>query len=177
MDLRKIFEEVNSEVRELLQKIRNIAKQQKSLWQQIPYLALQADGRSGYSDQFSRAYHQGYWAVGNTRNGCYRIYVDLETGELVDAYDPQRMAQDEDILSIIQHLHQLDAAEISKNLKARAKEPIVGYYNEEDRKAREERISSILQQGNIAQDSFRRIISPKEVHEANVIAPILDTLG
>lgn len=178
MTLQRTFEEVNDVARELVQKVQKVSKQQKSLWQQVPYLALQADGRTGYSDQYSRAYHQGYWAVeSSVRDGSYSVYVDLETGELVNAYDPRETALDEDVLSIILHLHKLDATQIVSALKAHATEPIGNYYNAKDKRERTEYINSILQQGNITQVSYRRTVRPKEVHEANVLAPILDTLG
>lgn len=175
---KSLSKEVRDAVRQLAQKTRKASRQQRVLWQQVPYLALQADGRTGYSDQYSRAYHQGYWAVeSSVRGGSYTIYVDLETGELVNAYDPRRTARDEDILNIFPNLHQLDAARVVKELKAGARKPIGSYYNSKDKKERERRINSVLRQGNITSDSFRRTVSPKEVREANALAPILDTLG
>lgn len=75
---------------ELVENIREYSLSQKEEWQKIPMLALEAEGRTGYSDTRSRAYTQGFWALEPaTRNGKYQAYVDLATGEIVDAWSSQ----------------------------------------------------------------------------------------
>ncbi|MDO8492065.1 MAG: hypothetical protein Q7S34_00285 [bacterium] len=178
MTLRSVFEEVNHTVKELSQKVREVSKRQKDLWQQVPFLALQADGRTGYSDQYARAYIQGYWAVeSSVSGGCYSVYVDIETGELVSAYDPRQVARDKDVINLAVDPQQLDASHLVKALKVAAKEPIGSYYDAKKRKERKERITSILRRGNITQNHYRRTINPKEVYGMNALDSILDTLG
>jgi len=82
------------DIRQLITKRRSLVKDicdysisQKNLWRRVPYLALEADGRTGFGDNYSRAYNGGFWALdGSIVNGGYEVYVHLTTGNLVDAY-------------------------------------------------------------------------------------------
>lgn len=166
--------EVNNAVKGLIKEVREASRQQKALWQKIPYLALQANGRGGYSEQYKRAYHHGYWAVTGGASGFDRVvFVDLETGELVDANDPGRTAWDTDIFFILNSLHLLDAAQIVKALRAAAKIPFRSSF--EDTIAREERIRTILQQGDVTPTSFRRSVALKKSTKQHEFDPVLET--
>ncbi len=178
MNFRQVSREVDADVVVLVSRVTEFSRRQKALWQKIPFLALSANGRSGYSDQYSRAYGQGYWAVeASVSDGEYCVYVDLETGKLVNATDPRRPAKAEDVLRIARSLDQLDAASIVKSLEVQAKEPIGSYYDAKARRERKQRIAAILREGKIKRDSFRRSVSPREVYEGNVVGPLLDMLG
>lgn len=111
-------------------KVREISESQVSLWQKVPYLALQADGRTGYLDQYSRAYLQGYWAIESSIQGSsYAVYVDLETGSLRNGYAPQLAAVDKEIVRI--NLNELDAETVTRQLRELAKQPINAlFYNQ-----------------------------------------------
>ncbi len=178
MTSQKLFDGVSRTALELVQQVREGAEQQKALWQKVPYLALQADGRTGYSDNYCRAYHQGYWAVeGSQVSGSYTIYVDLETGVLVNAYDPRQKARDNDILRIAFGLHELDAADIIAGIQAHARMPCGTYYNNKELRERKARIASILREGHITRTAYHRTVSPEAVHRQNVIAPFQDMFG
>jgi hypothetical protein len=113
----------------LIDMIRQYSRDQKELWQQVPYLALQADGRSGYSDNYSRAYRTGYWALESSIvKGYYNIFVDLSNGDLVNAIDESQFADAEQIIKVAFHLEEIDACEIIDDLTAKAKSlPWKGY--------------------------------------------------
>lgn len=53
--------------------IQAFSKRQKELWQQVPYLALQADGRSGFSGQYATAYMTGFWVISGRDSNPYRV--------------------------------------------------------------------------------------------------------
>jgi hypothetical protein len=68
----------------LANKIRDYCQSQKELWNKIPWLALQANGRGGYCDEYSRNYRLGIIALGSgSSGGCYNYFIDLATGGLV----------------------------------------------------------------------------------------------
>ncbi len=118
---------------------RRASRAQVDLWRQIPWLALQVEGRDGYNDDYGTAYEQGYW---NLRRGEFSwagasqdtgVSVDLETGMLIDSWsafsedsstqDEPRPASDANILKVLAAPEQLDAAEIIKSLKAQIERP------------------------------------------------------
>jgi len=136
MDLSAIVYNTNK----IVKGIRDYSKQQRNVWQRVPLLALNADGITGYSDIYSRAYNQGFWALeGSINSGKYRIFVDLATGELVNAeqasskeflasynYDKQSVltrANDEDILNLAFHMEELKARKIASELIRISKQP------------------------------------------------------
>ncbi|MDO8571836.1 MAG: hypothetical protein Q7R79_04110 [bacterium] len=121
-------------IEQLVEAIREYSRSQKRLWQRIPLLALKANGITGFSDQLSRSYHQGAWALkSSAESGRYTIYVDLATGELIDAHlfhhkkecVPARIS---DILRIAAHLEELDAQSIIRQLNGQTLEPYPSYY-------------------------------------------------
>ncbi len=124
------LKKLRESTKELVDFIKEISRSQKSSWQQVPYLALQADGRTGYSDRYARAYCHGYWALEATvRNGCYSVYVDLETGELVNAFDRTNKVRDEDILMIASNTTQIDATSLVVKLAKDSEQPTYSGYN------------------------------------------------
>lgn len=153
------FTEINRSAVELIEKIRDVSRSQKDLWQMVPFLALQANGRSGYSDQYMRAYQSGYWAVvSSLRDGYYHVFIDLETGDLVEWYGTvQKKAPDNSVLIIAVNINELDAAKIIDELRAKTKEPIHETYNAKDIIKRKNRMDSVLSEGNITPTSYRRI--------------------
>lgn len=167
-----LFKKLSASTKELVNLTRELSKSQKRIWQQVPFLALQADGRTGYSDQYSRAYRQGYWAVESTvHGGSYSVYVDLETGELVSAFDPRKEARDEEVLMIASNPNQLDAVSLVTEIAKDAERPIGSYYNaQEQEKWRQE----TLKEYNLRPAEYRRKVSKKEVYEGNSIAGLVD---
>lgn len=119
----------------LVRTIREYVRSQAETWQLVPYLALEADGRSGYSDNYARAYRQGVWAIeSSARDGSYTVYVDLATGELVNPFSFHEQARcvdayDSHVLALATNLDQLDAAALVAGLEAAARKPIASYYD------------------------------------------------
>ena len=120
----------------LAENIRTYARSQKELWQLVPWLALEADGRSGYLDNYSRAYHLGVWALrASCSGGSYSVYVDLATGELIRAgtfhWDQGKLmpASDDEILMPAANIEELDAASIVKELQKESKKAIAKFYD------------------------------------------------
>ncbi|MFA6603754.1 MAG: hypothetical protein WCT10_02835 [Patescibacteria group bacterium] len=132
IDPKKAIEKTTAD---LAESIRAYARSQKEQWQLVPWLALEADGRSGYLDNYSRAYNLGVWALRATSShGCYLIYVDLATGELVQSYTFHNTrgklvtASDREVLVLATHLEELDAAMIVKELQKESKKPTNKFY-------------------------------------------------
>lgn len=139
--------EILADAVKIVENIQGYSREQKKLWQRIPSLALEADGRTGFSDAYSMAYHKGFWALnaGIEEDGCYSICVDLATGELVQAYSalsdfcqcnsekPKKSklipARRADILTLAFSLDELDAPEIINRLKEKAKKPYCSCYD------------------------------------------------
>jgi len=107
---------------ELITAIRARSREQKALWQRIPYLALQANGIGGFSDSLQVAYSSGYWRLEPTiRTGGYSVFVDLATGELVNPYMKETPAWDDDVLLVAKDPDCLDAQALIDQLEAEAK--------------------------------------------------------
>ena len=132
--------------------MRDYSRSQKELWQRIPLLALEADGRTGFSDNYSRAYRSGFWALDESvSGGDYLVYVDLATGELVDAYSASSSisvcdvdvpkdsaltpAREEEVLKLALNLDGLDAQQIVTSLEEEARAPYSSYYDLKEQEA------------------------------------------
>ena len=132
--------EILEDAKSLVARIREYSIEQTSLWQQIPNLVLNAEGRTGFSEDYRLAYMWGYWAIdgscSNTGEDA-RVFVDLASGELVNynsAYNTnveQGLAQDVEVLKLAMHLDELDAHAIIRMLKQEAEQPYPSYYKAE----------------------------------------------
>lgn len=103
----------------LASEIRAFSRRQDDLWQRVPWLALEADGRTGYSERLMRAYLQGYWGLGPTlADGRFSVYVDLATGELVNSceYNSRILAPTRDIIVLANYIKSLDASFVISEL-------------------------------------------------------------
>ena len=106
------------------------------LLRQIPYLALEADGRDGWNETFSFAYKQCCYPVHIDDGGYYDLVVELRTGLLatVDSYHDSlaelfpgqnisnlagvKIAPDEDVLKVVgAEDDDLDELLLPKNLE------------------------------------------------------------
>lgn len=84
---------------ELVEAIRQRSLEQIELWKRVPWLALQAEGRRGYTDEGTSRYASGYLRL-LPENGVYKIFLDLDTGELCDSYHPINLANDRDVIKL-----------------------------------------------------------------------------
>ena len=158
-----LFDKLAATSKELVEQIRELSRSQRSLWQQIPFLAVLADGRTGFLDHYSRAYYQGYWAIrASVRDGCFTVYVDLETGELVCSLNPGIKASDNDLLMIASALDQIDAAAIIEELSTKAKQPIGRFY---DPAKQECWRRGIVQERGLKPDTYERKTSVQKISE------------
>lgn len=109
-----------------VQNIRDFCESQVDIWKQIPWWALQAEGISGYNDNYQRAYAFGFWAVqSSNRQGGYTVYVNCPTGELVSSWPPHKPSNPANIIGL--KLVELCAQPILDNLIKYSKEPVSKY--------------------------------------------------
>lgn len=106
--------------------IKEFVLSQKELWQQVPYWALQANGKLGFINTYQTAYTRKAWLVfSGTRDGFYTLAVDCLTGELIWPHsigkDSNRDIPDKDV--IVANLEELDAAKIIEGLQKSAQGP------------------------------------------------------
>ena len=108
---------LNQQLDSLAELLRAYCRSQKELWQQVPYWALEADGVFGYSSKLNLCYKEGLWEV----VGTYCLYVDCETGELVNQSLPV-LAETWSIIrafpDFYQDLNRLNAGDVIKKLES-----------------------------------------------------------
>lgn len=123
------------------QMVRDYCESQVEVWRTIPWLALQADGRSGYNGNLARAYHWGHWALESSigRYGGYSGFVDLANGRLIDVYpgadmDEEREARDNVVMGLTPE--DIDATMIANSLRTyaqREESEFISNYTDQDR--------------------------------------------
>ncbi len=134
------MENINVLQKQLVQALRDRSHEQVEFWRQVPYLALQADGRTGHLDQYSCAFYHGYWQLHSSEHsGYYHVYVDLETGDLVSASNVEQLASDDAVLNL--NADELDAEKLVAELIEEGKEEHGSYYSAE---AKEEWRQSVI---------------------------------
>ncbi len=101
---------------ELAEEIRAYSQSFKEYWKRAPWLALQADGRSGYLSAYDFACSTGYWMV-PLSGGPGTVYVDCATGELMSGFREQKPAADHLILRFANCLNELNGKEIVASLE------------------------------------------------------------
>lgn len=79
------IEKADSEVSQAARAIRLHYYRQLPLLRQIPYLALEANGRGGWLDEWSRAYGHCMMAIHqeNETWGSYDMFIELRSGILI----------------------------------------------------------------------------------------------
>lgn len=127
---------LETKVKELDELIREYTRSERELWRLVPYLALHADGRSGYSSQYAVAYQKGLWIIEHSvdRFGSYTVAVDCATGELVSIPNTHEKAHVEDVLRCASRLHEFDAAAVVLALQQAGKKPYFSGYDVEGTK-------------------------------------------
>lgn len=125
-------QDIKKTARELIEKIKSYSRSQKEEWQKVPYLALEADGRGGYSGQLSAAYELGIWMIDYWYcHGDNPLAIDCTNGEIIRFYTCENelilsKASDKDILGLAYELGyditQIETKKVIKDLKNQAKE-------------------------------------------------------
>ncbi len=125
--------ELLASVASVISEVRMWCESQVELWQQIPNLALEADGRNGYSANRSYCYNYGFWRIweNSPRGGYLLCSVDCETGKLaydIDSYKQGSLiiADDKSVVPLLTRLDEIDAAKIIATLEATINTPILG---------------------------------------------------
>jgi hypothetical protein len=111
-----LLAKIRSGRKELVADIREYARSQKEDWRRVPWLALQADGRGGYSDTYQYAYRYGFWLVGSSNTSPA---VDCATGELVGLTVgcATLSLSDWNVVGLSGDLDKLNAAKIVRDLE------------------------------------------------------------
>lgn len=65
---------------QLVSEILEQCKAQKELWQQVPFLTLQAQGLSGWDDGYQACIYHGMWRLPYSTGGMIPYSVDCATG-------------------------------------------------------------------------------------------------
>jgi hypothetical protein len=111
--------------------VRQYSKDQKELWQRVPYLAFMAERYRQQDDQLESAYKRGYWSIYPSMMSLGLLAVDCETGELYDgailrdsdfALRPRRPASGEGVLRLAYHTDMIDAQKVIDALQARIRD-------------------------------------------------------
>jgi hypothetical protein len=118
--------------KQITKDIRTYVRSQKEEWRRVPWLALQADGRGGYSEHYQYAYSYGLWFV--HRMGT-RPVIDCATGELTTPYESSPLSDDE-VFELGNHLDDLTATLVTRRLHLAASNKIPSWSNQEEFDAR-----------------------------------------
>lgn len=149
----------------LIKEIRQYSESQKELWQKLPYLALQAEGRGEQKGEFvfGHIYYRGYKNLSCTW-GEYSHYasIDLETGIIVKTgniilnhyrYEP---ADNGLVGKLAGHIDEIDASAALRHFEELASQPydksicIVGIDKIEEKK------NAIIQELNLKKIYVRK---------------------
>jgi len=135
------FKDLKEQKTSIADEIREYVRGQRELWNQIPNLCLEADGRHGYLEDWSDAYY-------NKTLGLQNVYIDLVTGEIINypnlqpvvhvndgiMYDPNtdwdrkaQLAPDGSVVDL--DLEGLDAEKHIENLREQANQEYWRGYN------------------------------------------------
>lgn len=111
---------------------------QKKFWKKLPYLALMADGRSGYNDNNVICYRYGFWRVGyQPGKSNYSYRVDCATGDICRWNAEHSIEKDcTGLLDIA--ISDLNAEAICQYLIAEGNKPMSSYMKSEEALRREQ---------------------------------------
>ncbi len=85
-----LIKKADAEISNVAAEIRKYYYRLVPLLRQIPYLALEADGRGGWSDDLGLAYECCIMPIQQTDigGGIYEMFIELRSGELIVANRP-----------------------------------------------------------------------------------------
>jgi len=175
------FAESEHIMTEQAQRVREFVKSQVGVWQELPMLALQADGKHGYSNELQNIYRYGLVRVGSGKHfadnpeqrpmALYGVYVDCATGNLLrltgnfrNPNDPGYLAEDAEVFHLwatktaLGKLGELIAAEHRSFLLADINMPRPNYYSEADEARRQHNIADAIVRLNLT----RHFVRPQE---------------
>jgi len=137
-----------------LSKLREYSQAQKGMWQMIPWLALQADGRHGRSRNYTYTYRTGCWPI----VGLPRVAIDCATGEFVDTFHGNKEIKETGrLLLCLQRLDDFNAQKIVRQLTEEAKYGYFLYDAQKTEAWRAELIKTIGLTERFVRDETRKI--------------------
>lgn len=107
---------------ELAQQTRAYVKDQVETWAKIPWAALMADGRTGFSDRGRLIYQDKIWPLNE------QIGVDCLTGDLVFTTNKRIVKEDISLVSL-SFITNLTASTVLEALERQAKQAYPSYYD------------------------------------------------
>jgi hypothetical protein len=146
---------------QLAMMIRNYCENQKDYWKKIPWLALQADGRKGYRNEYAIMYRYGYLRLSAS------FFVDLATGKLVSGRNLISPPTDSEILHLAASIQDIDAEKIVEKLEHEAKEPTAKCYNSKEQEKWRKKLARTLKVTPEYQRSCRP--RPKELLQSKQV--------
>ena len=108
---------IRASVFQLVNAIREYCASQRDTWRTIPRLALDADGRLGFSDQRAVAFGSKLWQLYILGQPQPIGWVCLETGNIVALYNSATLAAAEDVIKLAHHLDLINAGAIALDLR------------------------------------------------------------
>lgn len=107
-------------MRKYVSAIKQNVQDNFELWNEVPYWAAHAQGRTGYLDSYTLCYKYGIWKLDNY------CYVDCASAELVGwGSDGIYQALDSYIVSL--NIKKLDVSKVLTQLREDAKMPVSTY--------------------------------------------------
>lgn len=138
-----LLAEINGNKDRLVTTIREYVRSQVDVWRHMPHMAVEADGRVGYSGDLMLIYRYGYFAPNPMRVGLDTPLVDCANGELVIFHKenvPPEPLSDAEVLELHDELDRLDASAQIANLKRAALEPLLPIFNERTQREWRDRV-------------------------------------
>jgi hypothetical protein len=90
-----MVETFNLSKRMLVRALLEHCIEQVADWQRVPYLCLQAQGLSGWSDTYGYCVEYGYWRLSYTAGGSYHYSIDCGTGILMSCGGERAIPDDD----------------------------------------------------------------------------------
>jgi hypothetical protein len=151
--------ELNESLIGLAEGIRAFSQSQVDSWKQLPYLALQAEGTSGYSSFRSKLYRHGLLHVVGQAEGLYGTFIDCNNGNILRQFgklEPNRIASDADVVEAwLPQGEKFNAQKWLEQYQAAAVEPHKSYASRSEVDVREWRHATAHQLGLLS--VFQRV--------------------
>ena len=117
---KKLKSALQPQAQELIDAIKAYCESQVDLWRRVPDLALEADGRTGYSSNLQLCWQRGLWEVGASKAvsepGRPLVSVDCASGKLVWSFTTDREPPDDAVLRLALYPDAIDAALVLSDL-------------------------------------------------------------
>lgn len=151
------LEAIGSAKNTLVEMILNYSESQKEMWRKVPWLALQADGRSGWSQHYENAYENGLWTVGPADGGYYHAFVDCATGKLTGFKG--KPLHEKYVFMLATQLNELDATAVVERMYKESLKERPSFYTVEDwQRAADRRTAKAIALG--VDEMYTRIRKP-----------------